>query len=146
MNRPVTAYHRAMANTGTYAALAAAAVLTAGALAGCGSDSSATAQDPGASSPTSPSASNADPTDPTSPHGPACATVWKKGSRLPQAYRGCVADAGWVKAEVYQCSDGHRLVTYAHAFYASPGRTISRAATTLAQDHDFQQTMAVCGA
>jgi hypothetical protein len=37
-------------------------------------------------------------------------------------------------------------VTYAHAFYASPGRTISRAATTLAKDHGFKQTMAVCGA
>jgi hypothetical protein len=31
-------------------------------------------------------------------------------------------------------------------FYASPGRTISRAATTLAKDPDFRQTMAVCGA
>jgi hypothetical protein len=37
-------------------------------------------------------------------------------------------------------------VTYAHVFYASPGRTISRAATTLAKDQGFQQTMAVCGA
>jgi hypothetical protein len=51
-----------------------------------------------------------------------------------------------VKAQVYQCSDGHHLVTYAHAFYAAPGRTISRAATTLAKDHGFRQTMAVCGA
>jgi len=65
---------------------------------------------------------------------------------LPTVYRGCVSDSKWRKAEVYQCSDGHRLVTFAHVFYASPGRTISRAATTLAKDQDFQQTMAVCGA
>ena len=69
-----------------------------------------------------------------------------KKSELPKTYRGCVVDTRWVKAQVYQCSDGHRLVTFAHAFYASPGRTISRAATTLAKDHDFRQTMAVCGA
>jgi hypothetical protein len=132
-----------MRTTGTYAGLAAAALLAAGVLAGCGSDSSAVAQDPTTSGPTqAPTSTTPDP-DPT---GPTCTKVWKKGGKLPPSYRGCVADAGWVKAEVYQCSDGHRLVTYAHAFYASPGRTISRAATTLAKDHDFKQTMAVCGA
>jgi hypothetical protein len=72
--------------------------------------------------------------------------VWKDGATLPQPYRGCATTAGWVKAQVYQCSDGHRVVTYAHAFYAVPGRTISQAATTLAKDHGFRQTMAVCGA
>jgi len=65
---------------------------------------------------------------------------------LPHTYRGCTTSAGWVKAQVYQCEDGHRLVTYAHSFYAVPGRTISRAATTLAKDHGFRHTMAVCGA
>ena len=132
-----------MGTTGTYAGLAAATLLTAGILTGCGSDSSTVAQDPTTSAPTSPSTSTAPAADPS---GPVCTEVWKKGGRLPSSYRGCVADAGWVKAEIYQCSDGHRLVTYAHAFYASPGRTISRAATTLAKDHDFGQTMAVCGA
>ena len=124
--------------------LTAAGLLTAATLAACGSDESSTvAQDPGqgASTPAAPT-SSAD----TDPAGPTCGAVWKKGATLPHSYRGCVADAAWVKAEVYQCSDGHRLVTYAHAFYASPGRTISRAATTLAKDQGFQQTMAVCGA
>jgi hypothetical protein len=72
--------------------------------------------------------------------------VWKKGATLPHSYHGCTTDAGWVRAQVYECSDGHRLVTYAHSFYAGPGRTISRAATTLAKDQDVQHTMAVCGA
>ena len=132
-----------MRRTGRYAGGAVAALLAAGLLAGCGSDSSTVAQDPATSGPTAPSTSQAADPDPT---GPACVTVWKKGSELPKTYRGCVVDTRWVKAQVYQCSDGHRLVTFAHAFYASPGRTISRAATTLAKDHDFRQTMAVCGA
>jgi hypothetical protein len=72
--------------------------------------------------------------------------VWKDGRKLPQSYSGCTTSAGWVKPQVYQCEDGHRLVTYAHAFYASPGRSISRAATTLAKDHGFRHTMADCGA
>jgi hypothetical protein len=132
-----------MRTTGKYAGLAAAALLAASVLAGCGSDSSTVAQDPTTSGASQPTTGTSTPSGPT---GPICGTVWKKGGKLPRSYRGCVADAGWVKAEVYQCSDGHRLVTYAHAFYASPGRTISRAATTLARDHDFKQTMAVCGA
>jgi hypothetical protein len=132
-----------MGNPGRAATLAAAALLTAGTLAGCGSDSSTVAQDATTSRPTVPSTSQTPGKDPS---GPACTKVWKKGITLPRPYRGCVTDAGWVKAAVYQCSDGHRLVTYAHAFYASPGRTISRAATTLAKDHGFRQTMAVCGA
>jgi hypothetical protein len=144
----VTAYHPRMGITGSLAGravgLATVTLLAAGTLAGCGSDSSSSvAQDPVTSSPTTPSTSHT--SDPT-PDGPACTAVWKKDTTLPQSYRGCVADAGWVKAQVYYCSDGHRLVTYAHAFYARPGRTISRAATTLAKDDDFQQTMAVCGA
>ena len=132
-----------MGTTGGAAALAAAALLTAGTLAGCGSDSSTVAQDPTESTPTVPSTSQTPGEDPT---GPICARSGRRARSCRTSYRGCVTDAGWVKAEVYQCSDGHRLVTYAHAFYASPGRTISRAATTLAKDHGFQQTMAVCEA
>lgn len=124
--------------------LGAAGLLTAATLAGCGSgDSSSVAQDPGASASTPAATTSSTTTDPS---GPTCSDVWKKGAKLPHSYRGCVGDAGWVKAQVYQCSDGHRLVTFAHVFYAVPGRTISRAATTLAQDQEFQQTMAVCGA
>jgi hypothetical protein len=120
-----------------------ATLLTAATLVGCGSsDSSTVAADPAPSaSDTASATTGGDP-----PQGPTCGHVWRDGRQLPQDYRGCATDASWVKAEVYQCSDGHRLVTYAHAFYASPGRTISRAATTLAKDHGFRQIMAVCGA
>jgi hypothetical protein len=111
-------------------------------LAACGSnDSSSVAQDTGPSSPTMSATSGGNP-----PQGPTCAHVWKGGATLPHDYRGCVAGAAWVKAQVYQCSDGHRLVTYAHEFYAVPGRKITRSATTLAQDKQFQHTMKVCGA
>lgn len=129
--------------TGKAAGLAFATCLTAATLTACGSsDSSTVATDPAPSTPAGASATSGG----NPPQGPTCGHVWRDHRQLPHDYRGCATDAGWVKAQVYQCSDGHRLVTYAHAFYASPGRTISRAATTLAKDHGFRQTMAVCGA
>jgi hypothetical protein len=127
----------------------AAVLLAASALAGCGSGSSATAQDPAQSNtPTAdaPTSGPADPTTSSAPTSPACAKVWKSGARLPAHYRGCAAATGWVKADPSYCEDGHRLVTFAHRFWAAPGRTISRAATTLATDQDFQHTRAACGA
>ena len=135
-----------MGTTGKAASLVSVALLTAGLLAGCGSgDTSTVAQDPGSQSSHTSSQATHD-TGRTDPTSPTCAQVWKDGGTLPQRYRGCATTAGWVKAQAYECSDGHRVVTYAHAFYAAPGRTISRAATTLAKDHGFRQTMAVCGA
>lgn len=115
-------------------------VLAVGLLAGCGSTSSTTARDTSASQ--TPVSSGT----PAARSGPTCQKVWKAGSTLPTAYHGCTATAGWVKPQVYQCEDGHRLVTYAHLYYASPGRSISRAATTLARDHAFRHVMADCGA
>jgi hypothetical protein len=138
----VTAYHPSMTVTGRAAAAATTGLLVAGVLAGCGSSSSTVAQDPGgsASNPSSPTTSQ------STPDGPACTKVWKAGASLPSPYLGCTAATGWVKAQVYQCSDGHRVVTYAHTYYTVVGRTISRAATTLASDHGFRHTMAACGA
>jgi hypothetical protein len=72
--------------------------------------------------------------------------VWKDGATLPHDYSGCAKGSTWVKAQVYQCSGGHRLVTYAHEYFAVPGRKITQSATTLAHDQQFQHTMAVCGA
>lgn len=143
MSRPTTAYHRHM--SGFRGAATVTAVLAALTLAGCGSkDSSTTAQDPAPSSPSSASMSATSGGNP--PQGPTCAHVWRAGATLPHDYRGCAVSAKWVKAQIYECSDGHRLVTYAHTFYAVPGRRITRSATTLAQDQGFQHTMAVCGA
>ena len=62
---------------------------------------------------------------------------------LDTAYRGCVTSKGWVKAQVYECSDGHRMMTFAHVFYAQPGRKITPSDTTLAKDAAFRHTMAV---
>jgi hypothetical protein len=139
-----TAYHHPMRICRATAPLAVAAVLAAGALTACGSDSSTVAEDPSSSAP--PPSGSATPQISPSPSGPACATVWKAGAKLPSPYRGCTTESGWVKSEVYQCEDGHRIVTYAHLYFASPGRNISRAETTLAKDRDFQHTLAVCGA
>lgn len=124
------------------AGAAAAGVLTL-ALGACGSGSSTVAEDP-ATSPAGPT-SSATGSDHANA-GPACAHVWRDGVRLPQGYDGCQAAQGWVKAQVYECSDGHRIVTYAHAFYARSGRTITKSSTALAHDHAFRRMMAVCGA
>ena len=136
----MTAYHRRMRIAGRAGAAVAAVsvVLTLGA---CGSDSSTTAADPAGSASVS-----STPTPSSTPTGPNCATVWRNGRMLDTAYRGCVTPQGWVKAQVYQCSDGHRMVTFAHVFYAQPGRRITRSDTTLAKDTAFRHTMAVCGA
>ena len=140
----MTAYHRRM-RIAVRAGAAVAAVSAVLALSACGSDSSTTAADPaGSASPSSSAPSSATPSpDPT---GPACATVWRDGRVLDTAYRGCVTSKGWVKAQVYECSDGHRMMTFAHVFYAQPGRKITRSDTTLAKDAAFRHTMAVCGA
>lgn len=135
----MTAYHRCML-MGVRAGAAVAAVAVALTLGACGSGSSNVAQDPATSPATSPSASN------TTPDGPTCNAVWSDGRRLPATYHGCASSAGWVKASAYDCSDGHRMVTYAHAFYAVPGHTITRSASTLAKDAAFRHVMAVCGA
>jgi hypothetical protein len=135
----VTAYHPCMGIV-VRAGAAVAAVLALGA---CGSTSSTVAADPGTAPPTSTSPS---PTGSPTPDSPRCAGVWNDGRTLPASYRGCAASQGWVKAQVYQCSDGHRIVTYAHAFYAAPGHTITRSASTLAKDTDFRHLMATCGA
>ena len=138
----MTGYPRRMTTGVRFAGAAAAAVLTL-ALGACGSVSSTVAQDPG-SSPAAPT-SSATGSDSGST-GPACAHVWRDGVRLPHTYRGCSTAQGWVNAQVYECSDGHRIVTYAHAFYARSGRTITKSSTALAHDHAFRHIMAVCGA
>ena len=138
----MTAYDRRMM-IGARAGAAVAAVSAVLALGACGSDSSTTAADPAGG--VSPSASQT-PTSSPAPDSPTCATVWRDGRQLDTAYRGCATSQGWVKAQVYQCSDGHRLVTFTHAFYAQPGRKITRSDTTLAKDPAFRHLMAVCGA
>lgn len=123
-------------------ALAMAAVaLTLGA---CGSDTSTVAQDPA----TTPATTTSSPTATVKPPhvGPACKAVWRDGADLAHSYRGCLDTSGWVKAQVYQCSDGHRVVTYAHSFYGQPGRTITKSSTTLVNDQQFRHLMALCGA
>ena len=139
--RAVTAYHRRM-RIAMRAGAAVAAVSAVLALGACGSDSSTTAADPAGSA--SPSASR-----PPPPRPRPARRARRSGATvgmLDTAYRGCATSQGWVKAQVYQCSDGHRLVTFAHVFYAQPGRKITRSDTTLAKDAAFRHTMAVCGA
>ena len=138
----MTTYDRPM-KTSARAGAAVAAVSAVLALGACGSDSSTTATDPASGA--SPSVTETPSTTPA-PQSPTCATVWRNGQALDTAYRGCATSKGWVKAQVYQCSDGHRLVTFSHAFYAQPGRKITRSDTTLAKDPAFRHLMAVCGA
>jgi len=140
--RALTAYHRPM-RSGARAGAAAAAVSAVLTLGACGSDSSTTATDT-AVAPSTPTQSPA--TQPSTPTSPTCDAVWRDGRQLDTAYAGCATEKGWVKAQVYECSDGHRVVTFAHAFYAQPGRKITRSDTILAKDPAFRHLMAACGA
>jgi hypothetical protein len=129
-------------------------------LSACGGDAG-DADDPGAStgSNDTPSQSPIDapsetplPTDePTatkdpSADWPACATVWRDGSRLPRGYQGCREGGTGVKADSRGCSFGRPLVTYADRFYAVPTGVIHETSGPLAKDRGYRSAMASCTA
>lgn len=140
-----------MANAGAtrrrLTAAAAGLVLAAG-LAGCGEESGSEATE----EPTSQGSSTDEPTtaEPSTSESaePAvlCDEVWVAGQPLPEKYRGCQDGDRWVEAFVYHCSSGQRLITFGRHFYAAKGGSVVETATPLARDPDFKRLMATCGA
>ena len=140
------------------AVLLAALVL----LAGCGADTEDTsAQDAEAS--TSPAADATSPSpsptktkdnpedepaeSPSVPaDAPACAAVWKDGTRLARDYEGCMAGGDFVAVDQEPCSFGQRLVRYGDHFYAVRGGPVNRTAAPLAKDRDYRGAIASCRA
>lgn len=130
-------------------AMMAASVLVVGLFAGCGADDETGPADASGTSASSHpetepegSAATTEATDPT------CASVWSAGERLPRPYRGCFDEARdeWVPAEVWHCSTGQRIVTFGDSFYAVRGESIVETSTSLQDDAEFAEMMAVCTA
>ncbi len=92
-------------------------VLTALLLTGCSGGSGGSDDADGGSD--KPSAS-ATPT----PTGPSCADIWKAGETLPDDYTSCVQDGAAAAQEVYECTDGSKLVAFNDAMYAVTGGEI----------------------
>lgn len=110
-------------------------------LAGCGSADPA-ATDSVATSPTPAATSSSPPA--SKPAQPDCATVWVAGQRLPKPYRGCLEGTKLQQPELYRCSSGQHVTTYAHKFYAVQSRPIIEVAVSLVKDKAFRTLLADC--
>lgn len=114
-------------------------------LGGCGEDSDAPSSATG-SSETADSDSSESGTPTTPAHeGPSCEEVWVAGSKLPQAYRGCLEGETWVRAEAEHCASGQVLVTYADRYYAAKGAVVNDVGESLAKNAKYQQALRSCG-
>jgi len=126
-------------------------------LAGCGTDAGTSAEEPVASpaseSPT-PDTDEPDKGEPAEddepqavPAGtPACAAVWRDGTRLARDYQGCRVGQRFVAPDQEPCSFGQRLVRYGDHFYAVRGGPVNRTAAPLAKDRDYRGAIASCRA
>lgn len=75
---------------------------------------------------------------------PDCSSTWARGAILPLRYKGCVSDAGYIKADVLGCSSGQRIVRYADRWYAVQGGVVSRAGGPLLKDPDYRDMVTDC--
>jgi hypothetical protein len=82
---------------------------------------------------------------PTAAGEPACTEIWVDGATLPDPYKGCYDEAGFVKAERLPCSSGQVVVTYADRSYAVPGNRVNDEGS-LATSKQFGKVKAQCGA
>lgn len=116
----------------------AVAVLVVLALAGCGDDGKSADEDPTSAELSTPQATTSAASEatrdlptknsPTIPaNAPDCADVWTNAARLPNGYKGCVADEEYVRADTLSCSSGQGIVKYDDRFWAVRGGTISQA-------------------
>lgn len=85
----------------------------------------------------SPSAPGATSTTPT---GPPCSSVWQEGKTLPADYAGCLDGDVPGEADVIDCEDGSRLITYANEFFARSGDKIIKPADAPLQDTEEYST------
>ena len=117
---------------------------TAGALAGCGSNSSAV--DSSAGQPTadssSPSPSHTSSSG-TASDLPACSKVWKPGAKLPHDYQGCLQGTNEARADRLGCSSGQRMVRFDDHWYAVLGGQIHHS-KDLVHDAQYLHSVRVC--
>ena len=145
-----------------HAAVTIAAVVV---LAGCGADDGgATAEGSATPSPSEVSSASSSPSpakdekpkkaEPTEDEpkaavpddAPACASVWRTGTRLARTYEGCMSGATFVAVDQEPCSFGQRLVRYGDHFYAVRGGPVNRTDAPLLKDRDYRGAIASCRA
>jgi len=117
---------------------------TAGALAGCGSSSSAV--DSSAGQPTAGSSSGSpshETSSTTASDLPACSQVWKPGAKLPHDYQGCLQGTTEARADRLGCSSGQRMVRFDNHWYAVPGGRIHHS-KDLVHDAQYLHSVRVC--
>jgi hypothetical protein len=128
------------------------AVLVLG-LGACGSQTSdSAAPDASGSLSSSPSATGT-PTGSASPSAsapagtPDCSAVWKDGTTIPRAYRGCAdAHGGYVRKDGLACSSGQTIIRFADRFYGVAGGTVHHTATALLSDRGYRAAVLRCRA
>jgi hypothetical protein len=114
---------------------------------GPSSDSPSDASESATDTPTAPTDDpTVEPTKDPSADWPKCASVWRDGSRLPRAYKGCREGDVGVKGDSRYCSFGRPLVIYADRFYAVPTGVIHETPGPLKKDSGYQSALASCTA
>jgi len=145
------------------AALTTILVLSLSALAACGSDDDAGAQDPvGETSSAAPAPSpdeSATPsqtpsgsataapaeTTPAVPTLPACSEVWVAGARMPGSYEGCLEGETTVPADGRYCEFGKPIFSYGRDMYAVAGGPVNVTERPLMRDPSYRQALEACG-
>lgn len=79
------------------------------------------------------------------PTGPPCADIWKVGAKLPADYKSCVQDGAAAVQDVYECTDGTKLVAFNDAMYAVTGGQIEKPKVAPMQDtEEYGRVYSAC--
>lgn len=121
-----------------------APVLSVVLLAGCGSDSDSTADDPVGSS--SPDDTPSAPSDAAGADGdwPDCASAWREGATIPEDYVGCLDGGEVVEADGLECSSGQFILTHEDRFWAVAGGPVAGTDGPLLDDAKYQSVLESC--
>lgn len=79
------------------------------------------------------------------PAGSDCADIWKAGETLPDDYTSCILDGAAAVQEVYECTDGTKLVAFNDSMYAITGGKILKPKVQPFQDtEEYGKAYSAC--